>query len=236
MKSRIDTSLDHDDVIDLLPWFANGTLEASERVMVSSHVDSCEECRRELQFLTSLNDSVQEDARMSVNEHADVERSLAGVLDRIDATDQQKSPSGASLSSIPRKVLAYLDSIAVFPGLKWAGAALACGLVVALGLQFNANRTTDDYTVLSSPSDDNAAMRLTVHFLPGTEDHEAQLIVDSVLRRSGEEENAIIDASDGTIFIGISRAMQAEALSRLMSDLENDSLIERVEFGPVPQP
>ena len=234
MNSRNDKSLDHDEVVELLPWFANGTLESSESAMVSRHVETCEECQQELQFLSSLNDTVQDDARMNVSEHADVELNLSAVLDRIDSAGHQRSVSSASLSSISRRVIRYLESLSLFPGLRWAGAALACGLVVALGLQFNTNRATDDYTVLSSSNEDRASMRLFVHFLPGTEETEAQAIVDSALRQIEGEENAVMTPSDDTISIIFTGDMQAGALSTLMNDLENHSLIERVEFGTVP--
>jgi len=39
----------------LLPWFANGTLEGDELVFVQRHVDRCEACQREVEWLRELH-------------------------------------------------------------------------------------------------------------------------------------------------------------------------------------
>jgi len=39
----------------LLPWFVNGTLEGSELAFVQSHVERCEVCQREVEWLRELH-------------------------------------------------------------------------------------------------------------------------------------------------------------------------------------
>jgi len=39
----------------LLPWFVNGTLEGDELAFVQSHVDRCEVCQREVEWLRELH-------------------------------------------------------------------------------------------------------------------------------------------------------------------------------------
>lgn len=38
----------HDEVVLLLPWFVNGTLDADERELVEAHLQRCERCRAEV--------------------------------------------------------------------------------------------------------------------------------------------------------------------------------------------
>src|SRR4051794_4838745 len=39
----------HEQTQSLLPWYANGTLDADEAAMVESHLETCDECRGELE-------------------------------------------------------------------------------------------------------------------------------------------------------------------------------------------
>lgn len=47
-------ALSHDRAAELLPWLANGTLEAGEREAVHAHARACVLCRRELEELEQL--------------------------------------------------------------------------------------------------------------------------------------------------------------------------------------
>lgn len=42
---------DHQKAARLLPWYANGTLEATDRREVANHLERCSACREELAFL-----------------------------------------------------------------------------------------------------------------------------------------------------------------------------------------
>ncbi len=49
---------DHEAVLALLPWHANGTLEAEERALVARHLTGCAECRAELALCRDGLDAV----------------------------------------------------------------------------------------------------------------------------------------------------------------------------------
>jgi anti-sigma-K factor RskA len=51
------TSDKHPD--ELLPWYANATLEGAERAAVEEHLRTCERCRNEVEFLRALRESVK---------------------------------------------------------------------------------------------------------------------------------------------------------------------------------
>ena len=44
----------HSEAVELLPWFANGTLDSAERAGVERHLTQCIACRHELQSLRTL--------------------------------------------------------------------------------------------------------------------------------------------------------------------------------------
>ena len=46
-------------VAELLPWYVNDTLDEQERDFVRSHVESCEDCRENVEFLTRLGHAVR---------------------------------------------------------------------------------------------------------------------------------------------------------------------------------
>jgi hypothetical protein len=46
-------------VAELLPWYVNETLDEQERAFVRSHVESCEHCRQDVEFLARLGQAVR---------------------------------------------------------------------------------------------------------------------------------------------------------------------------------
>lgn len=51
----------HRDVTDLLPWYANGTLDGTERARVEDHVRQCVACRHELVLQQRLAETIRDD-------------------------------------------------------------------------------------------------------------------------------------------------------------------------------
>lgn len=61
MNPNIDQYPDeHDEIVLLLPWYLNQTLEPAEQARVKTHVRSCLECRRELQSLGQLEQALHQ--------------------------------------------------------------------------------------------------------------------------------------------------------------------------------
>ena len=68
----------HVNCLELLPWYLNQTLDASERLAVEAHLEACARCRDEVGFL----EAVQSSARV-VN-HPPIRDRFDELLARID--------------------------------------------------------------------------------------------------------------------------------------------------------
>lgn len=49
----------HESCLELLPWYLNQTLDASERLAVETHLEDCSACRSEVVLLETLQSSVR---------------------------------------------------------------------------------------------------------------------------------------------------------------------------------
>ncbi len=61
-----NTETEHPD--DLLPWYANGTLEGEEREAVEAHLAGCQQCRDELAWLRAVHGQARADAEQGLGE------------------------------------------------------------------------------------------------------------------------------------------------------------------------
>jgi hypothetical protein len=69
----------HGEAEELLPWYANGQLDAADRAKVDAHLSSCAHCRQQLAFERRLMDEFQSMA-------IEVESGWARLRNRIGAT------------------------------------------------------------------------------------------------------------------------------------------------------
>ena len=68
----------HDEAEELLPWYANGQLDASDRAKVDAHLSSCAHCRQQLALERRLIDEFQ---AMTL----EIESGWARLRNRIEA-------------------------------------------------------------------------------------------------------------------------------------------------------
>lgn len=93
---RFDDSV-HGEAAELLPWFANGTLNTVERACVERHLARCISCRRELAHLDALRGLVQaEDSDSAAN------RALSRLQARIEELETKSGPGALLRSAIGR--------------------------------------------------------------------------------------------------------------------------------------
>ena len=53
--------MNHQQVMELLPWYVNATLQPEERTQVEAHLKGCQECARELEQALELQHAVSGD-------------------------------------------------------------------------------------------------------------------------------------------------------------------------------
>lgn len=85
--------LNHDAVYELLPWLANGSLAATERDSVESHVRSCIVCRRELKELERLRQAVRSQPTLHLSAEGGLDK-LQRQLDREAASRPVRRDTG----------------------------------------------------------------------------------------------------------------------------------------------
>jgi len=164
MSHPVIDSQEHEKIMAMLPWYVNRTLELSDRQIVSDHLDQCEECQSEVDFLNTMNQVVEDDADVSYRAHADVDKSLANVMQRIDAEEAQISSKTPKSSLLLHKLnqLFFLPGNLSVP--QWGATAIAGILVAVLGVWLYSNDAANDYSVLSSADISDSSLQLSVRF------------------------------------------------------------------------
>jgi Putative zinc-finger len=155
---------EHETVLALLPWEANGTLAGDERPRVAAHVAHCAACRRELDLLERSFALASRAPRVEAAAIDAGWQRMTARLDRHDARHAKIAPLGW------RDVLASaFGKLWPASGWRFAGPAIAAAAVAAMvvGYPLLTPSTDDDtpYQVLTSPqsgSTAEAALQLRV--------------------------------------------------------------------------
>jgi hypothetical protein len=156
MSSRIPDT--HAEAWALLPWLANGRIQAADREWVEAHVAGCEECRAEVaaqrMMATAMNREATPEAAAT-----DEQRSFNRLWARIEASESASPVSAAVAEGRP----AMRSSRTV----RWLAAAVVIqGFGLAL-FGFNALREpSDDIITVTSPASRPNAPAVRIVFTP----------------------------------------------------------------------
>jgi anti-sigma factor RsiW len=140
MSSRIPDT--HAEAWALLPWLANGRIQASDREWVEAHVAGCEECRAEVasqrMMATAMNRGATPEAAAT-----DEQRSFNRLWARIEASESASPASVAAGGARPTTRFSRT--------VRWLAAAVVIqGFGLAL-FGFNALRgPSDDIITVAS--------------------------------------------------------------------------------------
>ncbi len=134
MSSRIPDT--HAEAWALLPWLANGRVEASDREWLEAHVAGCEACRAEVAAQRKLATAMNRDASPEAT-GTDEQRSFNRLWARIEASES----AAPAAEAVDAERQAPRSSRAV----RWLAAAV---IVQGFGLALFA------FDALRGPSDD----------------------------------------------------------------------------------
>ncbi len=88
------SAYDHDELINLIPWYVKGKLTAGESAAVKEHLIACENCRQELANCKALADLLPKSAGSWRPSEAHFSNILAEV-NKLEAAEKQEKTANA---------------------------------------------------------------------------------------------------------------------------------------------
>lgn len=179
----------HAALVELLPWYANGTLGGRERRLVEDHLGKCSSCARELEQLGVLSALATEIAAASPDPSM---APLDRALDSIDAIDPERvyRPSLLVTPFWQKMVDWWASWWQPMPTLARAVVVVqAFLLVVAIGLLGSVWRSTDSLVTAGATR-------------PPAEENRVRLLLGFQETASAADVAATIRSLGGTIVAG----------------------------------
>lgn len=139
--------MNHETIIELLPWYVNGTLAPHERTAVESELASCPRCAAELEELKRLHETLHQ---IDADAPGPSEQLFARTLERVDeqrTQEKRESPLQRWWNGLP----AFGRAVAFMPA-----ALIAAFIVVSI---YVAKHPQVSYTPAAQPI---AVERLTM--------------------------------------------------------------------------
>lgn len=210
----------HGAVDELLPWYANGTLEGDERARVERHLAECEACRTEIAFLRGVGDAASE----IVTATPAVPDALGKTLARIDEWEQTRRPSLAA------RMRAFAADLFEMPAMPRLVLLTQAALILVLGTMLVLSRPQQPaFTTLSGGNGAPSAPRLTVVF-------EAAATEASIRQALHQVGGTLVSgpSAAGVYVVALPKAGDdARAVDAAIAALrENRSVIQFVELEP----
>lgn len=184
MKANSSSSADsHANLVLLLPWYVNNTLEASEHQQVEQHLRSCLICRRELIALRKLAVDVKQATDLDVA----AEASFAGLQAKL-----QKKPVMPVNTVVAFKTQANVAKgaensrrLLSFSGGGFKGWAIAASLllVATLPLMLPKQQTADlasYYTLSAAKPEVTHNNQIRVVFAKHLADQDIELLLNKI--------------------------------------------------------
>jgi len=165
--------MNHNQIIELLPWYANETLGESERQMVEAHLAGCSECARELKSLNAMRKVVVEAGNQgpALSPHA-----LNRALAQIEDYERTKMPQAHKASSAAREVKRFWTGWWK-PTPIFARALIAAQIAVVLALGSiavyqHAHPVIEYRTTSGGSAEDKTSARIVIGFSDGATEQE----------------------------------------------------------------
>lgn len=169
----------HQEVIELLPWYANATLSEAERREVSDHLSDCAACRAELEELTLFQSAVVEAAgELQAPSSARFRQAMAEIesFERARHAAREESHAGW-IERIREALLGWFGPMPSF-----GRALVAAQFVLILGLAGGLGYTLRerDYSTLSGTTQTAGSARLAIRFNEGISETEMRQLLRGI--------------------------------------------------------
>jgi len=191
--------------VELLPWYATGTLGEDDRQRVARHLESCRECSRELEDFTHIRQTLTELSREEAEPSPRVYRS---VMARVVADVIRRDPANAPTSwaaGMDRWFRSLLTP-------QWAPTLAAIMLAAQMGLLIWVTLPPEEQSQISSRSVDipKQAARIAVTFQPSATEAGIRSLLERVHAR-------VVDGptAEGMFTISVGTGNPAAALAQL---------------------
>lgn len=171
--------MNHQEIIELLPWYANATLEGEERRTVEAHLAECRECAREVESLAAMRRAVVALANQAPEPSPHLlNRSLAEIEDYELSRAQAAKPAQRG-----QRFQAFRESWWPKTPL-FARTALAAQLALLLMLGtvavYQYNHPQVIYKTTAGPSLPNAGLKISVMFNAGASEREIRKTLEEI--------------------------------------------------------
>jgi hypothetical protein len=212
MTETKNPPLSHDEAQALLPWSVNGRLTSTDAVRFDAHLETCPECREDVEIERRIRAAVRQGSRI---EYAP-QPGFQNLWSRIEASDR-----GTSSPSLEEHAAPRTDHRAA-PVAHWRLAAAAL-IGLAVGILAGGIRDTDTaslpapYSTASSPgSPRDVTAQIRVVFSPA-------MTVDELTQVVREARLAIVSGPTEAGVYGLASTHDTEdavtaALGRLRAD------------------
>lgn len=196
--------MSHEQAADLLPWLVSDTLDDAEKEIVLEHASACVICRRELDYLRQLRDSIVRTSGSMPMPDPD----MRNINARIDALIANRHRG--------RMLLSRLREVFASPW-RTAFAAQTVLLIALVAVLLWPEQKDAEFTTLTQPQDLPDGNYIRVVFSP--ELTEIQLA--GLLERY---DLAIVDgpSSRGVYTLGVTETPSSGVRDQLVMDLERD--------------
>jgi hypothetical protein len=214
MSSRIPDT--HAEAWALLPWLANGRIQASDREWVEAHVAVCAECRAEVASQRMMATAMNRDGASPQAEGTDEQRSFNRLWARIEASE---SAAPASVATGSARQASRSSRTA-----RWLAAAV---IIQGFGLAlfgFNALRTSapgDEIVTVAmadAPGSRPNAPAVRVVFAPGASIETINTLLShqglTIVSGPGTAGNFTAELSADAVASGASAASVADVISK----------------------
>ena len=143
--SKVQPGQCRDDIREMIPWYVNGTLSDAETALVREHVESCDDCRADVELHTSMHAAV-------------VENDVTPIMPKTGAADIL-SGDGAGRSRSAPSFGNTRQRMAVAAGLAILGVAVIVSQFVDRNIE-NTNRQFETATSIESATNIDYVLQL----------------------------------------------------------------------------